>query len=116
MATTAGGNGYAPARVGYTVSTGIGQQTANVNPPVSGRVNKGKAIVLEGPGQGDTNAGQNIVWRVGKGSKKICRLGFPADGSVTVTLTKRGQCTVTGTAPGVPGQWSAYRISRTYRA
>ena len=116
VASTAGGNGYAPARVGYTVLTGVGQQTANVNPPISGRVNKGRAIVLEGPGQGDTNAGQNIVWRVQKGSKSVCRLGFPADGSVTVKLTKSGQCTVVGSAPGVPGQWSPYRISRTYRA
>ena len=116
VASTAGGNGYAPARVGYTVLTGVGQQTANVNPPISGRVNKGRAIVLEGPGQGDTNAGQNIVWRVQKGSKSVCKLGFPADGSVTVKLTKSGQCTVVGSAPGVPGQWSPYRISRTYRA
>lgn len=111
-----GGNGYAPVTYGYAVAVGIGQQTANVNPPISGRVNKGKAIVLEGPGQGDTNAGQNIVWSVRKSSKKICKLGFPADGSVTVKLVKNGSCTVTGKAPGVPGQWSPYAIARTYRA
>lgn len=116
VAKSAGGNGYAPVSYGYTVKVGIGQQTANVNPPVSGRVNKGKAIVLEGPGQGDTNAGQNIVWSVKKSSRSVCKLGFPADGSVTVKLVKKGSCTVTGKAPGVPGQWSPYAISRTYTA
>lgn len=116
VAKSAGGNGYAPVSYGYTLQVGIGQQTANVNPPISGRVNKGKAIVLESPGQQDTNAGQNIVWSVTKASKKVCKLGFPADGSVTVKLTKSGQCTVTGRAPGVPGQWAPYAIARTYRA
>ena len=116
VAKSAGGNGYAASSYGYTVTVGIGQQTANVNPPISGRVNKGKAIVLEGPGQGDTNAGQNIVWSVKKSSKSVCKLGFPADGSVTVKLVKKGSCTVTGKAPGVPGQWAPYAIARTYTA
>lgn len=116
VAKSAGANGYGPVSQGYTVTTSIGQQTATLAAPPSGRVNVGKSIVLEAPGQADTNAGQNIVWNVKKGSKKVCKLGFPSDGSVTVKLTKRGQCTVIGKAPGVPNTWAPFKVMRTYTA
>lgn len=111
-----GQNGYGPVTQNYTVNLTVGQQTATIAAPPSGRVNKNKSIVLEAPGQQDTNAGQNIVWSVKKSSKKVCKLGFPSDGSVTVKLTKSGQCTVTGSAPGVAGQWAPYKVMRTYTA
>ncbi len=115
-ATSAGGNGYAGVKYGYTVNLIPGNQTATVAAPLSGRVQLKKSYVLEAPGQGDTSAGQNIVWSVKKSSRSTCKLAFPANGSVTLKLVKRGQCTVTGKAPGVPGQWNPYTITRTYRA
>lgn len=119
VATTNGGNGYAPARTGYTITTSIGQQTSTVNPPVSGRVTLKRAYILEGPGQGDTNAGQNINWSINKSAKKagVCKLYYPNDGSVTVKVLKKGRtCTITGRAPGVPNVWAPYVISRSYYA
>lgn len=115
-AKSTGQNGYGPVTQNYTVNTTIGQQTATVAAPPSGPVNLKKTIILEAPGQADTNAGQNIVWSVQKSSKKVCKLGFPSDGSVTVKLVKRGQCTVNGKAPGIPGQWAPFKVQRTYTA
>jgi hypothetical protein len=114
VANSPGGNGYAPVKYGYTVSTGLGQQTAVLAAPISGRVNVGKTLTLESPAQGDTNAGQNIVWKVTKG-KTICALGFPKSGSVTLKIKKRGQCTVRGNAPGVPNVWAPYVVVRSYQ-
>jgi hypothetical protein len=115
VASSPGGNGYAPVKYGYTVSTGLGQQTATLAAPISGRVNVGKTLTLESPAQGDTNAGQNIVWRVTKG-KTVCALGFPQTGAVTLKIKKRGQCTVRGNAPGVPNVWAPYVVVRSYQA
>ena len=111
---SAGGNGYAPVTQTYNVTVGLGQQTATLAAPQSGKVNVGRTLILESPGQTDTNAGQNITWKVTT-SKKICALGFPADGSVTVKIKKKGNCTVQGSAPAVPGVWAAYSVTRTYR-
>ena len=115
VATSPGGNGYAGVQYGYTVSLIPGNQTANIAAPLSGRLQKGRSYVLESPGQQDTNAGQNITWKVTKG-KNVCKLGFPNDGSVTLKVVKKGQCNVKGSAPGVPGQWNAYTVVRSYRA
>lgn len=116
IATSPGANGYAGVKYGYTINAVPGTQTATLSIPNSGRVQLKKTYLLETAGQGDTNAGQNIVWSIKKSSKSICKLGFPADGSVTIKLVKKGQCTVYGKAPGVPGQWNPYSITRTYRA
>ena len=114
-ASSPGGNGYAPAKYGYTVTTGLGQQTAILAAPQSGRVNVGKVLTMETPQQGDTNAGQNIVWRITKGKNKICKLGFPSSGAVTLKVIKRGQCSVRGDAPGVANVWAPYVVVRTYQ-
>ncbi len=115
VASSPGGNGYAPAKYGYTVSTGLGQQTAILAAPQSGRVNVGKTLTMESPQQGDTNAGQNIVWRITKGKGKICTLGFPSSGAVTLKIKKRGQCNVRGDAPGVPNVWAPFVVTRSYQ-
>lgn len=114
-ASSPGGNGYAPVKYGYTVSTGLGTQTAILAAPASGRVNVGKVLTMETPQQGDTNAGQNIVWRITKGKNKICKLGFPSSGAVTLKIIKRGQCSVRGDAPGVANVWAPYVVIRTYQ-
>ena len=74
-------------------------------------------LVLESPGQTDTNAGQNIGWKILKkgGGRKHCKLLYPDNGSVTVRIKSKGECTVVGTAPAVAGQWQKFRTVRKYR-
>lgn len=114
QAKSAGGAGYAGVTYGYTVNAGLGQQTATVAAPLSGKIAKGRTVLLEAPGQSDTNAGQNIGWKITKG-KGVCRINYPADASVTLTKLKKGSCTVKGFAPGVPGQWAPFTVMRTYK-
>ena len=110
-----GGNGYAAVQYGYTVIAVPGTQTALLTAPQSGPVNKGRTLTLESPAQVDTNAGQNITWKITKGKNKICKLKFPSSGAVKIKMLKKGQCNVKGTAPGVPGQWNPYTVYRSYR-
>jgi hypothetical protein len=114
IASSPGGNGFAAVNQQYTINLIPGNQTANVTAPQSGRLTKGRTYVMENAGQVDTNAGQNITWKVASG-KNVCKLGYPADGSVTLKLVKKGSCNVKGTAPGVPGQWNKLVIQRSYR-
>lgn len=116
QASSPGGNGYAPVTFGYTVNLIPGVQTADVNPPPSGRFKVGRVILLESPGQADTNAGQNIGWTIQKkgAGRKHCKLLYPDNGSVTLRITAKGSCTVIGRAPGVAGQWQPFRTARTY--
>lgn len=116
QARTNGGNGYAPANYGYTITLIPGNQTATVAAPQSGRFKAGRSLLLEGPGAADTNAGQNINWSVTKGNNKVCKIQYPNDGSVTLKLLKKGHCMVKANAPGVPGQWNPYNIRRSYHA
>lgn len=116
QARSNGGNGYAPVTYGYTVNAGLAQQTATIAAPLSGNINKGRTIVLDAPGQGDTNAGQAINWMITQGKRKVCKLIFPRNGSVKLKMTGKGQCTVQGTAAGIPNQWTPYRVVRTYTA
>ena len=115
QAATNGGNGYAPVSQGYTVTAGAGTQTAALAAPNSGKVNYKKIIKLETPSQGTTNANQSVLWTVAKKSKSVCALTFPADGSVNLKFKARGFCTVTATAPGVPGQWNPFVLQRSYQ-
>jgi len=115
QAKSAGGNGYGPVTYGYTVTGGVGQQTATISAPLSGKVNKGRTIILEAPGQSDTNAGQNINWTITQGKGKVCKLIYPNDGSVNLKMSGRGTCTVQGSAPGIPNQWAPYQVTRSYR-
>jgi len=114
-AATNGGNGYAPTSQGYIVQAGLGQQTAALAAPLSGKVNYKKVIKLETPTQGTTNANQNVLWSVAKKSKSVCSLVFPSDGSVNLKFKTRGYCTVTATAPAVTGQWAPFVLQRTYQ-
>lgn len=116
VVTSPGGNGYGPVSQGYIVTIVPGTQTANIVAPQSGRVNVGRTLVLEGAGQSDTNAGQNINWRITKGRNTVCTLRFPNNGSVTLRMNKRGTCNVVGQAPAVPNQWAAFRVQRSYQA
>ena len=97
------------------MKAGLGQQTAALAAPLSGKVNYKKVIKLETPTQGTTNANQNVLWSVAKKSKSVCSLVFPSDGSVNLKFKTRGYCTVTATAPAVTGQWAPFVLQRTYQ-
>jgi len=116
-ASSPGGNGYAPVTYGYTITLVPGIQTADVSAPPSGRFKVGRVLVLESPGQTDTNAGQNIRWKILKkgGGRQHCKLLYPDNGSVTVRIRTKGECTVVGTAPAVAGEWQKFRTVRKYR-
>jgi hypothetical protein len=115
QASSPGGRGYAPVSYGYTVLPTLGNQTATLAAPLSGKLTKGRTYVIETPGQVDTNAGQNISWKITQGKNSVCKLGYPADGSVTLKMIKKGVCNIRGTAPGVPNQWNPYVVTRSYR-
>jgi len=115
IAKSAGGNGYAPCVQNYTVTPGLGTQTATLNAPLSGKVRAKQTLVLQTPTQGDTNADQSINWVVAKGSHAVCALAFPSSGAVNLKFKKHGFCTVTASAPGVPNQWSPFSLTRTYQ-
>ena len=115
VATSPGGNGYVGVQQGYTVSMVPGNQTAALAAPNSGNFSTGRTIRLQNPPQGQTNAGQNITWRVTSGGNR-CRIRYPSNGAVNLQLQRAGQCNVTARAPGIAGQWNAFRLDRSYRA
>lgn len=110
-----GAGSFSANSVQFTLNLVPGQQSATVAAPASGRVNKGKSLTLESAAQGDTNAGQNIVWKITKGKNKVCKLTFPSSGAVKLKIVGKGYCTVKGSAPGISGQWAAYSTTRTYQ-
>ncbi|MFA7323304.1 MAG: Ig-like domain repeat protein [Candidatus Nanopelagicales bacterium] len=110
-ATTSGGNGYAPSKLVFSISTSVGAQTANVSAPKSGAYKRGKTLTLAKAGT-VTNLNKPIAWRVTKGGS-YCKIS-KSKGAVFLKLVKKGKCSVNGSAPAVPGQWSAYSTARNY--
>lgn len=115
VATSPGGNGYLGVQQGYTVSIVPGNQTATLAAPNSGNFSKGRTIRLQNPSQGQTNAGQNVTWRITSGGNR-CRIRYPSSGAVNLQLQRAGTCNVVARAPGVPGEWNQFRLERSYRA
>lgn len=114
-ASSPGANGISPGTSSYTVQLVPGRQIPRVNPRPSGRINVGSRVTLEGPGNNDTNAGQNMAWRVTSG-RSVCRLIYPNNGAVRLEMRQRGSCNVRATAPAVPGQWNRLVLNRSYRS
>ena len=110
-ATTPGGNGYSPGRLVFSVSTSVGAQTATVAAPKSGTYAKGKKLTLAKAGT-VTNLNKAIAWKVTKGGA-YCKVSL-SKGATYLKLVKKGKCSVTGSAPAIAGQWSAYSTSRNY--
>ena len=110
-ASTSGGNGYSPTTQRYTIVTSSGAQTAKVAAPPSGRYKKGSSLKLSRTST-VTNLNQPVSWKVTKGTRfcKVIRSGA----WFKVKLVKAGACRVRGSAPAIPGQWSAYSTTRTY--
>ncbi len=113
-ASSPGGNGYAGVTYGYNINLVPGIQTAKISAPPSGRFKVGRVLVLESPNVVDTNAGQNIDWKIKKGGKKYCTLLYPNTGAVTLRMKNKGTCTVIGKAPGISGQWQPFKTARNY--
>jgi hypothetical protein len=114
VASSPGGPGYAANQQGYTVVASPGTQALTFQPPASSRVNRGRNIRLEANGGSDTNAGQAVNWRA-INSGGVCRVTFPANGSVIVRTTGAGTCQIRGIAQAVPGQWNRMVVNYTYR-
>jgi hypothetical protein len=112
-ASSPGGNGYAGIQQSYTIQLVPGTQVPRVQPRQSGRIKLGAKVTLEGPGNNDTNAGQNMGWKVTSG-KANCKLRYPGNGSIRLEAVKRGSCNVRATAPAVPGQWNNLVLERSY--
>ena len=113
-AKTSGGGNYGPATYTYNVAIGPGVQQLVSPPPPSGKLAKKRTYQLSAPGV-DTNAGQNVTWKVIKGPS-VCKIGYPASGAVTIKLVKSGSCSVRGIAPGVPNMWQPLTVDRTYKS
>ncbi len=111
VTSTAGGNGYAPATLSFTITTKSGQQTANVLAPKSGSYKKGRYLTMAKIGT-VTNLNKPLTWKVTSGASK-CKLVRSA-GFVKLRLASRGHCWVQASAPGVPGQWSPFLTKRSY--
>lgn len=104
---------YTPsAPTTWTIPLALGRQTAAVSAPRSGTLPKWNPVALAPKGTA-TNAGVSVRWQVTNGSQS-CQIGFKGT-NVVLRTRAVGTCTVTGTAAAVPGVWSEYRISRTYR-
>jgi hypothetical protein len=114
-ASSPGGNGYGPVSQSYTILLVPGTQTVKLNAPGSGEVNVGKTLTLAKKNQGVTNAGQELVWKVTKGTS-VCKLKFKSNGAVQLRILKKGKCNVQARASAVPGQWSPLTVKRHYRA
>ena len=110
-ASTAGGNGYSPTTQKYTIVTASGPQTAKVSAPKSGTYKRGATLKLSRTST-VTNLNKPVTWKVTKGTR-VCRVA--RSGSwYTLKLVRRGTCKVRGSAPAIPGQWTAFTTNRTY--
>lgn len=113
-ASSRGGNGYGPATAIYTINLAPGTQTPLAAPRASGRVNRGSTVTLITGRNNQTNAGQDLNWRVTSGANR-CRLVYPNNGSVRLRAVRNGNCNVRIVAPAVAGQWNRLVLNRTYR-
>lgn len=111
VASSQGGNGFAPGSMTVTIVQGVGSQTATVNPAPSGVYRRGKVLTLA-PTAALTNLGNKITWSVTAG-RGVCTL-VKSGGTQKVKLARSGSCSVVGTAPAVPGQWAPFTVSRDY--
>jgi hypothetical protein len=114
-ASSTGGNGYGPASATVTVNLVPGNQTPRANVRASGNIPRNTNITLATAANNVTNAGQHMTWRVTSGGN-VCRISYPANGSVRLRASRAGSCNVRAQAPAVAGQWNRMVVNRTYRA
>lgn len=113
-AKTSGGNGYAAVTQTYRVVPGRGTQTAKVVAPASGSTYRVGQRVRLGRLAATTNIGKQVTWEVRPKYKRVCSV-YMTGKNYKVRMKKRGTCIVVGKAPSIPGQWSQFKVVRTYR-
>ena len=112
-ASTQGGNGYSAVTQTYRIVPGRGTQTAKVVAPANATYNVGRSLRL-GRLASTTNIGKQVTWKVRPKYKKTCRV-YTTKKNFKVKMKRPGTCVVVGKAPSVPGQWSQFKVVRTYR-
>lgn len=113
-ASTPGGNGYQGVTYSYSINLVPGTQTATLSAPVSGRYKVKRVLRLESATQQDTNAGQNISWKLKKKGRANCKIIYLNSGAVNLRIVKKGTCTVLGRAPAIAGSWLKFQTARKY--
>ena len=84
-----------------------GVQTATLNPPPAGTLQRGRYYRLAAPGT-VTSAGNPVKWRVSFAPKR-CKVLKQSDGSYLLRAKKVGRCNVKAYSKTVPGQWLSFK-------
>jgi len=111
--TSAASGAFLGATESWPIALVPGTQTATIVAPPSGKVRVGRTVTLA-TASTRTNAGQRVVWSITSGSSR-CALSTKS-GRVRLTFTRAGACNVRASASAVPGQWNAFRVTRSYTA
>ena len=104
----------------FTPRLGLGAQTATLAAKkASKKLTKGSTVTLGTKSQTVTHAnyrskGKPITWKVTKG-KDVCSVSTGKKGKVTLTVSKKGSCTVQATAPKVKNRYTAYKTTYTWK-
>jgi len=111
--TSAASGAFLGATESWPIALVPGTQTATIVAPPSGKVRVGRTVTLA-TASTRTNAGQRVVWSITSGGSR-CALSTKS-GRVRLTFTRAGACNVRASASAVPGQWNAFRVTRSYTA
>lgn len=112
---TPGGGSLVPGSYTYTINLVPADQQPSANLPSRKRMRVGQRLRLQGADGIQTNAGQDISWRVLKRSRDNCRVIERKNGAAVLRATSRGQCRVVARAPGVAGEWNRFSQRITIR-
>lgn len=113
--STVGGGTLVPGTFTYTMNMVRADQQPNATLPSRTRMRVGQRLRLQGPDGIQTNAGQDISWRVLKRSRDNCRVIERKNGAAVLRATSRGQCRVVARAPGVANEWNRFVQRLTIR-
>ena len=105
-ASTDAGNGRSATTATYVLRTRMGRQSAGL--PVIGRKVAPSASIPLGRSGLTTDREQPIAIKVTNGSK-LCRVIVKKEQVSIAVGTKQGQCTVSASAPGIPGEYLPYQ-------
>jgi len=106
--TTSGGSSLAPGTYNYTIDLVPADQQPSASLPSRKRMRVGQRLRLQGPDGIQTNAGQDISWRVLRRSRDNCRVIERSNGSAVLRATSRGRCRVVARAPGIANEWNRF--------
>ena len=98
----------APASYSYTINLVRADQQPSATLPSRKRMRVGQRLRLQGPDGIQTNAGQDISWRVLRRSRDNCRIIERRNGAVVLRATSRGKCRVVARAPGIANEWNRF--------